>query len=171
MNLRQKIAIGALSGALGIAGAVVTWFEGRSLVAYLDPVGIPTICDGWTYRVQLGDTATPEQCDAYTRKALEETARIFERWVPTSVIEQMPTTSVAAFQSFIYNVGPGAPGVKDGFVWLKSGRHSTMLLHLQAGRVAAACSELPNWPNAGGKRLRGLEIRRAAERELCEVGL
>lgn len=166
MNLKQKIAAAVLS-----ATPVVAYFEGRNLFAYLDPIGKPTICEGWTYGVQLGDTATPEQCDAYTRQALEEAARIFERWVPATVIEQMPATSVAAFLSLIYNTGPGAPGVKDGFVWLKNGQHSTMLRHLQAGRVAEACAELPNWANAGGKRLRGLETRRAKERALCEVDL
>ena len=166
MNLKQKIAAAVLG-----ATPVVAYFEGRNLFAYLDPIGKPTICEGWTYGVQLGDTATPEQCDAYTQQALEEAARIFNRWVPASVIERMPTTSVAAFLSLIYNTGPGMPGVKDGFVWLKNGQHSTMLRHLQAGRFADACAELPGWANAGGRRLRGLEIRRAAERELCEAGL
>lgn len=166
MGVKARIAAAVLA-----ATPVVAYFEGRHLFAYLDPVGIPTICEGWTHGVKLGDTATPEQCDAFTQQGLEEAARIFERWVPARVIEQMPTTSVAAFLSLIFNTGPGAPGVKDGFVWLKNGRHSTLLQHLQAGRIADACAELSSWTRAGGRQLGGLVRRRAAERELCEAGL
>lgn len=166
MGVKARIA-----AAILMVTPVVAYFEGRHLFAYLDPVGIPTICEGWTYGVQLGDTATPAQCDALTQQGLEEAAQIFERWVPASVIEQMPVESTAAFLSLIYNTGPGRPGVKDGFVWLKNGRHSTMLLHLQAGRVAEACAELPGWANAGGRKLGGLVRRRAAERVMCEAEL
>lgn len=157
--------------AIGLAIPVVAGFEGRSLLAYLDPVGIPTICDGWTHGVKLGDAATPAQCDDYTQRGLQEAAELFTRWVPKPVIDRLAPETLAAFLSFIYNVGPGAPGVKDGFVWLRNGRHSTLLLHLQAGRVALACAELSNWTRAGGRVLRGLERRRAAERALCEAGL
>ena len=70
MSLRNKIAIGALTGVLGMTGALVTWFEGRSLMAYLDPVGIPTICEGVTLGVKLGDRATPAQCDQLLQREL-----------------------------------------------------------------------------------------------------
>ena len=79
----------------------------------------------------------------------------------------MPDQTLAAFLSFIYNVGPGQAGSKDGFVWLKSGRHSTMLLRLQAGDVRAACEQLPAWVTAAGIRLRGLELRRGREMAMC----
>ncbi|MCY1371858.1 Lysozyme RrrD [compost metagenome] len=102
---------------------------------------------------------------------MEDAAAIIARWVPQEVSDSLPPETLAAFLSFIYNVGHGAPSVKDGFVWLKNGRHSTMLLHLQAGRVADACAQLPNWTRAGGKQLGGLIRRRAAERQLCEAGL
>jgi lysozyme len=160
-----------MAAAITLATPTVLYFEGRSLFAYLDPVGIPTICDGWTQGVQLGDVATATQCDAHTREGLEQAAAILLRWVPGEVLAGLSAHSSAAFLSFIYNVGPGQPGVKDGFVWLKNGRHSTLLLHLQAGRVAQACSQLSAWTRAGGKVLRGLERRRAAERELCEAEL
>ncbi|MCY1289759.1 Lysozyme RrrD [compost metagenome] len=160
-----------LAAAILVATPVVGHFEGRNLVAYLDPIGKPTICDGWTHGVKLGDRAMPAQCDAYTRQGLEDAAAIFARWVPQKVIDSLSPETLAAFLSFIYNVGHGVPGVKDGFVWLKNGRHSTMLLRLQAGRVADACAQLPSWISAGGKKLGGLVRRRAAERQLCEAGL
>lgn len=166
MALKTRVIAAILT-----ATPVVAFFEGRNLLAYLDPVGIPTLCDGWTRGVKLGDRATPDECDAKTRQALEEAAEVFERWVPAQVVEGMSANSIAAFLSFIYNVGPGKAGVKDGFVWLKNGRHSTLLRHLRAGRVAEACAQLPLWANAGGRTLRGLERRRAAERDLCVADL
>jgi lysozyme len=169
MGIKTRLFLAAIT----VATPVVAHFEGRNLLAHLDPVGIPTICEGWTRGVQLGDKATPEQCDAYTRQGLDESAEVFKRWVPEHVVNGLSPKTLAAFLSFIYNVGPGAKGMKDGFVWLKDGRHSTMLLHLRAGRVAEACAEFryPQWTSAGGRQLRGLVRRRAAERQLCEAEL
>ncbi|WP_137971882.1 lysozyme [Pseudomonas sp. F(2018)] len=167
MGIKTRLLVATLS----VATPVVGYYEGRSLLAYVDPVGTPTICDGWTRGVRLGDQATPAQCDAYTRQGLEEAAAVFERWVPDNVANSLTPKTLAAFLSFIYNAGPGGKGVKDGFVWLKKGGHSTMLLHLQAGRIAEACAQLPYWSKAGGRQLRGLVLRREAERKLCEEGL
>ena len=155
MNLRQKIAIGALTGSLGMTGALVTWFEGRSLVAYADPVGIPTICEGVTRGVSLGDVATPAQCD----KLLERELNIALTAVDRQVRVPLPETRRAALGSFVYNVG------ESQFT------RSTLLRKLNAGNALGACAELSRWIYAGGKRLAGLVKRRAAERELCEVGL
>jgi len=167
VDAKTKIASAVGAAAIGIAAVFVPPHEGRSLVAYLDPVRIPTICEGWTGGVKLGDVATEAECDALTIRALHEADAIFVRWVPERVRAGMPAASYAAFLSFIYNVGPGGKGVKDGFVWLKSGRHSTMLRNLQAGDVAGACRQFPYWASAGGKKLRGLVIRRAEEMKLC----
>lgn len=155
MNLRQKIAIGALTGSLGMTGALVTWFEGRSLVAYADPVGIPTICEGVTRGVSLGDMATPAQCD----QLLERELNIALAAVDRQVRIPLPETRRAALGSFVYNVG------ESQFA------RSTLLRKLNAGNALGACAELSRWIYAGGKRLAGLVKRRAAERELCEVGL
>lgn len=163
-------ALGAV-GAAGIAATVVGYFEGRSLVAYVDPIGIPTICEGWTQGVKLGDIATDADCDAKTLAAIIEADDTFQRWVPDHVKDEMSHEAHAAFLSFIYNVGPGGPGVKDGFVYLKSGRHSTMLTRLRAGDIKGACNQLPYWTKAGGRELRGLVIRRQSEQSLCLNGL
>ncbi|QDQ87682.1 lysozyme [Alcaligenaceae bacterium SJ-26] len=167
MSGRQRVAAAVAAAAVGIAAVFVPPHEGRNLVAYLDPIGIPTICEGWTRGVQLGDVATDAQCDELTLQGLREADEIFRRWVPESVRASMPASSYAMFLSFIYNVGPGGRGIKDGFVWLKSGRHSTMLLRLQSGDVAGACRQLPAWVSAGGRKLRGLERRRAEEMRVC----
>ena len=155
MSLRSKIAAGALSGAIGMAGAMVVWFEGRSLVAYLDPVGIPTICEGVTQGVRLGDVATPAECDALLEKELLVALSAVDRRVRVPLTD----TRRAALTSFVYNVGEGQFS------------RSTLLRKLNAGDVAGACAELSRWVYAGGRKLAGLVKRREAERQLCEAGL
>ena len=155
MSLRQKVIIGALTGSLGMAGALVTWFEGRSLVAYLDPVGIPTLCEGITRGVSLGDVATPVQCNQLLEQELNSALAAVDRQVRVP----LPETRRAALGSFVYNVG------ESQFA------RSTLLRKLNDGNAQGACTELSRWVYAGGKPLAGLVKRRAAEGELCEVGL
>ncbi|MGJ8523029.1 Lysozyme RrrD [Carnimonas sp. R-84981] len=162
---RKKLAVALATVFVGV-------FEGRNLAAYLDPVGIPTICDGWTHGVSMGDRATPEQCDTKTLRAMNDAYDVYAGSLPRKVIDQVSPLTTAAFLSFIYNTGPGKPGVKDGFVWLKSGRHSTLFTKLSSGDVAGACAEINNgWNYSKGKKLRGLTVRRGREREVCEAGL
>lgn len=161
-----------LSGiAIVVASIFVPKHEGRNLTAYYDPIGKPTICEGWTHGVKIGDVATEEECDIKTLKGLQQAWQTFVDNVPDTVIATMTPFSIAAFLSFIYNVGSGKKGVKDGFVTLKTGRQSTMLTKLKSGDVIGACHELPNWTLAGGKKFKGLVIRRAEELKICIKGL
>ena len=153
--LQQRIIAASLAGAVGMAGVLVTNFEGRSLVAYLDPVGIPTICEGVTRGVRLDQTKSPAQCDALLQQELS----IAMAGVDRNVTRPLPETRRAALASFVYNVGE--PQFKA----------STLLRKLNAGDVRGACAELSRWVYAKGTKLKGLVNRRAAERELCEVGL
>lgn len=50
-------------------------------------------------------------------------------------------------------------------------RKSTLFRKLNTGDIRGACNELPRWVYAGGKKLRGLEIRREREKALCLTGL
>jgi lysozyme len=61
----------------------------------------------------------------------------------------------AAFTSFVYNLGRGAFN------------RSTMLKLLNAGKIVAACNELPKWKYAGGVIVTGLSNRRETERQIC----
>lgn len=144
-----------LASALAIALPLVGYYEGRSLVAYLDPVGIPTICDGITQGVALGQTRTHAECDALLAAELGAAIAAVDRLVRSA----QPDTRRAALASFVYNVGAGAF------------ERSTLLRKLNAGDVAGACAELSRWVYAKGRPLGGLVKRRAAERKLCEVGL
>lgn len=143
-----------MAGSLAIAASVVGFFEGRSLVGYLDPVGIPTICYGHTATAAMGQTKTPEECEALLQQDLGIALAAVDRALP----ELEPETR-AALGSFVYNVGEGA------FL------SSTLLRKARSGDMAGACNELPRWVYAGKKRLNGLVRRRDAERELCLAGV
>ena len=111
-----KIAAGASAVAVGVAGLLAQFLpveEGRRLGAYRAPIGIPTICEGWSRGVQMGDRATQAECDLLTRQDIQEAWEVFERWVPAHVRNGMPDQTLAAFLSFIYNVGPGQAGTPD----------------------------------------------------------
>jgi len=151
MKAGTKIAGTVLAAAVSL----VATFEGRSLVAYLDPVSVPTICEGYTHGVKLGDVATPEKCDELTRQEVVKALAVVDK----SVSRPLPDGARVALASFVYNVGPGAYG------------GSTLLRLLRAGDIKGACNQLPRWVYAGGKKLRGLERRREAERQICLSGL
>lgn len=151
MELKGKIAAAVLTAAVTVIGI----WEGRSLVAYMDPVGIPTICDGYTHGVKMGDVATPKQCDQLTRQEAAKALAV----VDGSVDRQLPAGVRVALTSFVYNVGPA------------NYQRSTLLRKLRAGDYVGACKELPKWVYADGRKLRGLERRRQAEKEICLSGL
>lgn len=151
MDLKTKIGGGVIAAAVALVAA----WEGRSLVAYVDPVGIPTICEGYTHGVRMGDVATPERCDALTEQEVSKALAVVDGSTP----QQLPDGVRVALASFVYNVGAGAYG------------GSTLVRKLKAGDLVGACRELPRWSYAGGKKLRGLERRRQAEMQICLSGL
>ena len=150
-RLRATVAASTIS----IATIVVSTYEGVETKAYLDPVGIPTICYGHTATAKLGQIKNIEQCDALLQKDLLVAISDVESKVKVSLtIERR-----AALVSFVYNVG----GTKFS--------SSTLLRKLNAGDARGACAELSKWVYAGGVKLKGLVARRAEERALCEAGL
>lgn len=55
MGIKTRLFINSINRAT----PVVTRSEGCNLLAHLDSVDTPTICEGWIRRVQLGAKATP----------------------------------------------------------------------------------------------------------------
>ena len=160
MKFNQKIAkhlsgIG-LSAALVLAGAgTVSYYEGKSNPAYIDPVGIWTICYGETKGVRQGDYKTDEECLNSLAEELTDHHQKMVLYIktPISVKEE------AAYLSFTYNVGVGAFS------------KSTLLKKLNVGDRIEACNQLLRWDKAGGKRLKGLTLRRESENKLCLEGV
>ena len=125
-------------------------FEGLRLKAYLCSAKVWTIGYGHTKGVKKGDTCTQEEADAFLVADV--------KWVLTAVERtvKVPLTSGqrAAVNSFIFNCGAGAF------------RTSTLLRKLNAGDYKGAADEFPRWNKAGGKVIKGLVRRRAAERKV-----
>lgn len=151
----KRTAAAGAAGAIAIAVAFIGPWEGRELRAYRDIVGVPTICYGETRGVQMGDTATAEECTTMLAKGVAEFAAGIAPCLPAT----LPDKTRAAFISAAYNIGVGA------FCG------SSMSKRAKAGDLPGACDALTMWNKAGGKVVKGLVNRRAAERALCLEGL
>lgn len=142
---------------VAVVVTAVTGFEAVRLVAYRDPVGIPTICMGSIKGVRMGMTKTLAECQALL------TEELVEHEIGMRACLKNPDTltdgAYGAMVSFTYNVGTGA--------FCKS----TAAKLINAGNIRAACDQLLRWDRAGGIRLPGLTKRRKAERAMCLEGL
>lgn len=152
---KRIIAAGSAAGAIALAAAIIAPWEGMETRAYRDIVGVWTICYGETRGVQPGDTATPAECRARLAVAVGE----YEAGIRNCLPRQLPDPTRAAFVSAAYNIGTGA------FC------RSSMSRRALAGDLRGACEALMMWNRAGGREVRGLTNRRAAERALCLSGL
>ena len=121
--------------------------EGLSLEAYEDCAGVPTIGYGHTKNVKMGDRISKY----WAKELLKDDVR--------EVAQQVQELNVAQTQgqfdalvSFTFNLGIGR---------LMS---STLLKVIrEGGSKNAIKKEFKRWVYAGGKRLRGLELRREWE--------
>lgn len=152
-SLKTKVAAFALS--LSIGGAVfIQRHEGTVHKAYLDPVGIPTICSGSTAGVRLGMTETAAGC----AERLRLDTGIAGNAVASCVTQKVTQEQYDALVSLTYNIGGGA--------FCKS----TLVRKLNSGDCQGAANEFRRWTRAGGRILPGLQTRRIAEGELFRGG-
>ena len=122
-------------------------FEGLKLSAYRDAAGVVTIGYGHTWNVRMGDQISKY----WARELLERDVAKVEEQIDTLglVLTQGQTDALV---SLVFNIG---------FDKFKS---STLLkLIRNGGSVNQICKEFQRWVYAGGRRLRGLEVRRAWE--------
>jgi lysozyme len=147
--VKRAVAVSAI-GIAAIAG-----YEGLRTTAYLDPVGIPTICYGYTENVFLGMKKTKSECVVMLQEEVDRFTKDVLR------ISQVPLSQgeLDAYVSFAYNVGSG------------NFQRSTLLQKLRAGDREGACKQLTRWVYAKGKQLPGLVARRAAEMKVCLEGV
>lgn len=123
-------------------------FEGLRLTAYKCPAGVYTIGYGHTRGVKRGMKITEEQATAYLKTDIQASEKSVERWDSKYHWAQ---NEFDALVSFTFNCG--ATNLKS---LLKNGQRSK-------AQIAAT---LPLYRKAGGKILKGLERRRAAEKKL-----
>lgn len=134
-----------------LATGFIAHWEGRELRAYYDIVNVLTICDGDTQNVSPGQVETDAGCD----RRLATHLRTYEAGLDRCLTAEVPGPAKVAFLSWTYNVGVGAAC------------GSTLVRKANAGDIRGACNELPKWNRAGGREVRGLTRRRAAEQEMC----
>ncbi|MCZ2203986.1 lysozyme [Bartonella sp. A05] len=139
--------------------ALIKQWEGLRLHAYQDAIGVWTIGYGHTEQagepiVQDGMKITASQAEVILRRDLEQ----FEETVEKAVLQPLNDEQFSALVSFCYNVGS------------KAFCNSTLLKKLNKGDYEFVPAELQKWIKAGGKRLKGLVNRRAAEAGLWVKG-
>lgn len=158
MKLNRK-AIGGGAAVLALSAALISPWEGFYPKTYNDIVGVPTVCFGETEKeaVALG------RVRPYTRKECEDmlagSLRKYYDGMMACVSKPMTQNMTVAFLSTTYNIGVG------GFC------KSSMARLVNAGKPREACDALMSWNRAGGRVVRGLTNRRAAERAKCLEGI
>lgn len=158
----KLIALGFMTTLATSSAYLIIPNEGKENKAYLDPLNIWTVCYGHTKKVDKNKVYSNEECYNLLANDLKEHNDILLRNVKVPLTEYQH----AAFLSFIYNVGPGKKGVKDGFVVLKNGNQSSMLRKLNQGDYKGACDQFLKWMQLN-KGLGGIAKRRKMEREMC----
>jgi GH24 family phage-related lysozyme (muramidase) len=134
--------------------------EGLSLVAYFDPVGVPTI--GW------GHTKTVTRADVLGGKkiTLAEAQRLFDddiaaaQWAAIAVTGLTSGPVFEGVTSFVFNLGPKSlhgSSTKIAY-WLINKNYNKAYVGMQ------------RYVYAGGRKLRGLVKRREEEGQLVLRG-
>lgn len=125
-----------------------------------DSDGVLTVCYGETVNIQRR-RYTPAECTAMLNASLPKYGAGVQACLP----DWTPVYTLAAFIVFAYNVGTSAAC------------GSTAAKRVRAGNVAGGCDALTWWnkvTNPITGRLvvsRGLDNRRAVERDLCRMGI
>lgn len=148
--------------AAEVAAALIKPFEGchrrlpSGLIApYVCPAGVPT--QGWGIVVPSMDVPPITQAMADA---------IFERELPGYMAQALALSPglikhprrLGAVTSWVFNLGS------------RRYRSSTMRRRVNEADWDAAADECLKWVFAGGKRLRGLELRRQAEAKVLRLG-
>ena len=127
---------------------LIKQFEGVCLTAYKCPAGVYTIGYGHTRGVKRGMKITEEEASAYLTADLLNSEKAVERY---DSVYHWNQNEFDALVSFTFNCG--AANLR---ALLRNGRRNR-------SQIAAT---LPLYRKAGGKVLKGLERRRAAEKAL-----
>lgn len=136
--------------------SLIKSFEGFSSRPYLCPAGVWTIGYGST-RLADGSPvtkSTPIVSEEDATKLLEGTLEAYERAVDAAVDVSINQNQFDALVSLCYNIGAGNLS------------KSTLVRVLNLGNSIKAADEFLRWNKVKGKPIKGLTIRREAERKL-----
>lgn len=130
--------------------SLIKRFEGCRLTAYQDSIGIWTIGYGHTSGVAKGQTITQIQADRYLKADCANAEKAVNKYHSKYHWNQ---NQFDALVSFTFNCGSG---------------NLKKLLNNGQRTIAQISAKIPAYNKAGGKVLRGLVNRRAAEKELFD---
>lgn len=142
-------------GGAGIAAtlvALVAVWEGKSNDPYDDLIGTATVCYGET-NVPMR-RYTDAECEALLADSLDKYAKDVRKLSPG-----LKGNQLIAAVSVTYNVGSAAYA------------RSTARRRFNAGDLRGGCEALTWFDRAGGRTVKGLQRRRAAEYRICIRGL
>lgn len=129
---------------------IIKHYEGVKLKAYRDPVGVLTIGIGDTGpHVKPGDEITQKEADRRLALRLRDE---FEPGVFRALRVNPSQPEFDAMVSLAYNIGVHAFA------------NSTLVKKFNVMDTMGAADEFLRWDKAGGRSLKGLRRRRAAER-------
>lgn len=147
----------AAAVALSITVLIKPW-EGLETEAYPDIVGIWTVCYGETKGVRPGQTFTKAECED---KLLSRVTADYYQPLTRCIagFDQKPVEWQASSISVAYNIGVSAAC------------KSTAAQLAREGKIRESCQAWTRFNRAGGKVVKGLVNRRAAELQLCLKGV
>jgi len=149
--------LAAIIGAAAAAGVLVmtpAW-EGTELKTYRDMGGVLTYCTGATENAQWGKSYTLAECRAQLDRDLARHAEGMLKCIHVPMTDGQKI----AYTDVTYNIGV------QGFCG------SSMARKTNAGDAAGGCNALLLWNKVAGREVRGLTLRRQAERDICLRGL
>jgi len=164
----EPVLVGPASGnaylseaaVIDVLTPLVLKWEGTKTEAYLDIVGVPTICTGHIEGVYLGMVKTAAECEEMLRVDLLAYHRaLLPAFTPDTRATRLHAKRHAAFDDLAYNVG------------ISGTAKSTAMRRLNAGEVRGACEAIGWFNKAGGRVIRGLINRRSDDTALCLEGL
>jgi lysozyme len=132
--------------AIEIAKVLAKFFEGLSLVPYFCPAGYRTA--GWGHLYPEGGPITLEQAGEFLKSDLQKALNGTVRQCP--VLLAYPEI-LGAITDFAFNLGVGRL------------QTSTLRRKINQQDWDGAANELRKWVYGGGRKLKGLVLRREAE--------
>ena len=132
-------------------------FEGFRAKAYKDVAGVLTIGYGTTVypdgtKVKAGDTITETEATVILQKTVDKFQNDVRRLLPAT----LPQDAVDAVTLLVYNIGVGAFSKSTLLKRIKENKNNFPIIEKEWNR----------WCYAGGKVVKGLQIRRGQEFQL-----
>lgn len=143
-----------IAEAIRITEALLFRWEGLVLKPYLCSAGVPTIGLGSTRYLDGRPvllTDPPISKEHALALAREQIRKVYMRAARGCCPDVTEPRKVAAMTSLVYNIGAGAF------------RASTLRRKINAADWDAVPAQWMRWDRAGGRQIRGLTARRAAE--------